>query len=374
MSSTDFIPTVTVGDLIRKIASLYIAVIKKGWDLSSIPAAFLWGSPGIGKSQGVYQIAELIHGKTGRKVIVTDIRLSMFSPIDLRGVPAADSQKEFTIWLKPKIFDLSDSHDVINILFFDELSSAPQQVQAAAYQITLDHRIGEHKLPENCIIIGAGNRTIDKSVVFRMPNALANRLQHYEIKTDYSSWREWAIQNRVHPFVLGYLAFDNSKLCMENPPAEQTVFPTPRTWMFVSNILWIMLDEMSISDLLLQISALVGVDVGLSFVSWCKKQKDLPVVEEIFCGKRSKYPSSPDALYALVMSLISFVENKEAKHTSGSGISIAELDNMSVFASRFPADYQASLYYNLEKKESIRTKLSEVKLYKEWKRKYSFLT
>lgn len=58
--------------------------------------------------------------------------------------------------------------DTINILLLDEISAAPQSVQAAAYQITLDRTIGEHKLPENCIVIAAGNRVTDKSVAYNM--------------------------------------------------------------------------------------------------------------------------------------------------------------------------------------------------------------
>ena len=45
--------------------------------------------------------------------------------------------------------------NIVNILFLDEISAAPQSVQAAAYQITLDRVVGEHKLPDNCIVIAA---------------------------------------------------------------------------------------------------------------------------------------------------------------------------------------------------------------------------
>lgn len=79
------------------------------------------------------------------------------------------------------------SDDIVNILFLDEISAAPQSVQAAAYQITLDRVVGEHKLPENCIVIAAGNRTTDKSVAFKMPKALANRLMHIEVEGSFKS-------------------------------------------------------------------------------------------------------------------------------------------------------------------------------------------
>ena len=83
---------------------------------------------------------------------------------------------------------MDESENVLNLLFLDEISAAPPSVQAAAYQITLDRMVGEHRLPENCIVIAAGNRVTDKSVVYNMPKALANRLCHFEVAVDAAAW------------------------------------------------------------------------------------------------------------------------------------------------------------------------------------------
>ena len=141
--------------------------------------------------------------KNEKKVQVTDVRLLLFNPIDLRGIPTANADKTLAVWLKPQIFQMDASDEVINILFLDEITAAPQSVQAAAYQITLDRVIGEHRLPENCIVIAAGNRVTDKSVAFKMPKALANRLLHIEVSQSFASWRQWAIHNGIHEKVLG---------------------------------------------------------------------------------------------------------------------------------------------------------------------------
>ena len=146
----------------------------------------LWGPPGVGKSQAVRQIAKEIGDRTGKRVNVTDVRLLLFNPIDLRGIPTANADKTLAVWLKPQIFQMDASDDIVNILFLDEISAAPQSVQAAAYQITLDRVVGEHKLPDNCIVIAAGNRMTDKSVAFKMPKALANRLMHIDIAGSFN--------------------------------------------------------------------------------------------------------------------------------------------------------------------------------------------
>ncbi len=136
---------------------MYISLIRSGTPFRAFPSVMLWGPPGVGKSQGVRQIAEHITEETGKNVAINDVRLLLFNPVDLRGIPTANADKTLAVWLKPKIFQMDESTDTVNILFLDEISAAPPSVQAAAYQITLDRSIGEHRLPDNCIVIAAGN-------------------------------------------------------------------------------------------------------------------------------------------------------------------------------------------------------------------------
>jgi MoxR-like ATPase len=59
---------------------------------------FLWGPPGIGKSELVEGIAKSeILGRT--KVI--DMRLALFEPTDLRGYPVPDVATGVMKWLPP---------------------------------------------------------------------------------------------------------------------------------------------------------------------------------------------------------------------------------------------------------------------------------
>ena len=155
---------VTVEQLVYYLSNAYSAVIENELPFKSLPSVMLWGPPGVGKSQGVRQIAANVQQRTGKQVNVTDVRLLLFNPVDLRGIPTANADKTLAIWLKPQIFQMDDSLDVVNILLLDEISAAPPSVQAAAYQITLDRVIGEHKLPDNCFVIAAGNRTTDKGM------------------------------------------------------------------------------------------------------------------------------------------------------------------------------------------------------------------
>jgi len=358
----------SVQDTIEDIAPLYVEAIKSKVPFSTIPAPMLWGPPGVGKSDSAKQIAREIEKATGKTVHITDVRLNLFNPIDLRGIPVANPEKTLAVWLKPKIFDMDSSEDVVNILFLDEISAAPQTVQAAAYQITLDRTIGEHELPENCIVMAAGNRTTDRSVAYRMPNALANRLRHIEVTCDFESWSGWAMHNHIHPLVLGYLSYDNSKLYQENTDMDQVAFPTPRSWVFVSNILNLMCKGDAMDDVEKQYSRIagcVGTGTALEFIAYAKKHNELPMVKDIFVGKRINYPNSMDGLYSLIVSMLSYIKTKEALDELN-GISETELENACRYASGFPADYKAFFYVDLIDIKTLRKKLVKSTAFKEW--------
>ena len=231
------IPSMNIGRIVDDLTNVYSTVIKQKMPVKSVPSVMLWGAPGVGKSQAIRQLAKGIEENTGKKVVVTDVRLLLFNPIDLRGIPTANADKTLAVWLKPQIFQMNDSDKYINILFLDELSAAPQSVQAAAYQITLDRVVGEHKLPDNCIVIAAGNRTTDKSVAFKMPKALANRVLHIEVEGSFDSWKEWAVRSGINSNVFGFRSFRLDYLMGFDAANEDLAFATPRSWEMVSNLL-----------------------------------------------------------------------------------------------------------------------------------------
>ena len=116
---------------------------------SKIPV-FVWGNPGVGKSSIIKQIAN------DKNMEFIDLRLSLLDPTDLRGIPFFDSANKSAIWAKPEFLPNSNSQ-AFGILFLDEINSAPPTVQAAAYQLILDRKIGEYTLPMNYAIVAAGN-------------------------------------------------------------------------------------------------------------------------------------------------------------------------------------------------------------------------
>lgn len=326
---TSIIPQVTVGEMTELLTNAYEKLIENGIPFADFPSVMLWGPPGVGKSQGVKEIARTLEEHTGKRVKVTDVRLLLFNPIDLRGIPTANADKTLAVWLKPQIFQMDESDQVINILFLDEISAAPQTVQAAAYQITLDRVVGEHKLPDNCIVIAAGNRVTDKSVAVKMPKALANRLCHFEIESDFESWRAWAVQKQVNDKVIGFLSFRSDYLMGFDAKTDDLAFATPRSWEMVSNALNAISDD--VDSLYPIIAGLVGTGTAVEFRTWCNVYHKLPQIEDVFSGKASLVPKKPDELYALVSSMVSYAR----KHFDD----MDKLSHSIAYASKLPTDF-----------------------------------
>ena len=317
------IPSMSVGKIVETLGNSYCSVINNNLPLTTMPSVMMWGPPGVGKSQAVRQIASRIERDTGKKVNVTDVRLLLYNPIDLRGIPTANEDKTLAVWLRPQIFQMDASSDVVNILFLDEISAAPQSVQAAAYQITLDRTVGEHKLPDNCIVIAAGNRVTDKSVAYKMPKALANRLLHLEAEGSFDAWREWAVSNGINDKVIGFLSFKRDYLMGFDPGSDDLAFATPRSWEMVSNILNSI--DGDIDNVYPLIAGVVGTAVTVEFRTWLHVYMKLPKIEDIFAGKSPAVPKSTDALYALCSAMTAYArEHKDDLVAIGRSISYSE--------------------------------------------------
>ncbi len=274
---------------------------------SDIPV-FIHGSPGIGKSYIVNEIA-LQKGWE-----ISDVRLSQMDPVDLRGIPAIVDHQ--TVWMPP-IFFPSDPEST-GILFLDELNSAPPSVQAAIYQLVLNRKIGEYELPKRWRIVCAGNRISDRGVVFRLPTPLANRMVHLHVQARFEDFKPFAIRKRFHPWVIGFLSFRPDLLATE-PVADDDAnpaFATPRSYEMLSTILK-SLDKIEGYESI--IYGTIGYAAGIEFTSYVKVYESLPDISTIFEGHYPSVESDPALLYALVSAVVEYYDGtvEHSEHVFG---------------------------------------------------------
>ena len=255
---------------------------------------FMWGPPGIGKSDIVKQIGN----EQDREVI--DVRLSLWEPTDIKGIPYYNSTSNTMTWAPPA--ELPTDPESTAILFLDELNSAAPATQAAAFQLVLNRRVGTYQLPKGVSIVAAGNREGDKGVTYRMPTPLANRFLHQEMKVDFASYQDWAVKNKIHKDVVGYLSFAKQDLYDFDPKSNSRSFATPRSWSFVSELLH---DDDCDSDTLTDlVSGSVGEGLALKFMAHRKHSSKMPNPSDILNGKVKKMDSKEiSAMYSLTVSL-----------------------------------------------------------------------
>ena len=283
---------------------------------------FIWGQPGIGKSDIVAEVARL------QKRPLIDIRLPLMEPTDIRGIPhlidvrITDAngnivKDEYGVPLSEKVFTWSNPSDLPTdpnsnaLVFFDEMSAAPPSVQVATYQIILNRKIGQYQLPENVAIIAAGNRVKDKGVAYNMPMPLANRFTHETLEVDFDDWKEWALINRVHKDIVGYLSFQPNDLNHFNPGSGSMAFATPRTWNFVSELIQETDENGELIDTTLPMDVLgdlvkgtVGEGPGIKFMTYRQQAANLPHARDVLSGKVTKLNVKQiDIMYALTTAL-----------------------------------------------------------------------
>ena len=184
----------------------------------------IWGSPGIGKSDIIWQIGQ------EQKRPVIDIRLLLCDPTDLKGIPFYNPSTGRMEWSRPS--DLPMGEDDNSILFFDELLSADRTTQGAAYQIFLDKRIGPHIIPQRCSLVAASNRMGDRGVVNDMPTPLRNRFNHQYLKATVADFSAWAIRKKLSAIIISFLERFPEELNRFDPKSPNMAFQTPRTWAF----------------------------------------------------------------------------------------------------------------------------------------------
>ena len=255
--------------------------------------SFIWGPPGAGKSDVVAQVA------AARKVELRDVRLSLLDPVDLKGFPVPNTTKKLMEWLPADFLPTKGK----GILFLDEMNSAPQAVQAGAYQLILNRKIGNYTLPAGWDVLAAGNRASDRSVVHAMPAALANRFVHLDFEVDLADWCTWAAKAGIHTDVIAFLRFRENLLHSYDAKSSPRAFPSPRTWAFVNDIY--KGKEHLAKNLALDIySGTVGEGPASEFMAFVDIIKDLPSVDQIKLDPtKTPVPDSPATLYALTTSL-----------------------------------------------------------------------
>lgn len=252
---------------------------------------FLRGPSGIGKSEVVYQTSNLLAEHVPNWRGVVDLRLAQMDPTDLRGVPHVVEGR--THWARPDFLPA----DGAGILFLDEITSAPNAVQAAAYQLTLTPE--DFGIPSTWMIIAAGNRKTDRGVTFNLAAPLQNRMCDIDVSTTLEDFTNHAI-GKVRPEILSFLRDRPDLLHKFEPTGDIKPFPSPRSWFAVSAVLEL---DLPVQDRVELIKGDVGEEAAMIFETHLRVWEQMPRLDDILAGKDVKLPKELNVRYCVAMGL-----------------------------------------------------------------------
>lgn len=254
---------------------------------------FLRGPSGIGKSEVVFQAAQMLSEHVPNWQNVVDLRLAQMDPTDLRGIPHVDEEGR-TNWARPNFLP----HSGAGILFLDELTSAPPAVQAAAYQLCLTP--WDFGVPKEWMVIAAGNSKSDRGVTFNIAAPLQNRLCDVTVATTLDDFTEHAITAGVRPEVLSFLRDRPDFLHKFESKGEIGPFPSPRSWFAVSDTLGL---DIPASDRVELFKGDIGTEAGVAFEAHLRVWETMPRIDDILEGKDVPVPKELQVRYCVAMGL-----------------------------------------------------------------------
>lgn len=292
----------------------------------------LHGSPAMGKSA----VAAMVAKKFRLKLI--DLRLTQLDPADLNGLPdLAGKRATFKTF---DMFPLED--DPIPegytgwLLFLDEINSADDDRQAAAYKLILDHMVGQQKLHPKVLKACAGNLETDGAIVNGLGSAMVSRLVHLAVKPNLKEFLQYVVPEiDFSPRLAGFLEFSPSSFYTFDPANPGNQFSAPRTLEFASKYMksvqkgpddWSILESLPRQKTMMGI---IGKGITPSLVSYLKYFEHLPTWDEIVSDpENTEVPAgSPGVMFA-ICSLIA--EN----------INMDNIEKTLVYIDRMQPDFQ----------------------------------
>lgn len=304
----------------------------------------LRGSPGITKSAVIQEIADEMN------LCLIDNRFAGFDPTDMNGFPGLDMAKGVARYYPLENFPLDTDELPINpktgqqyagwLVFCDELTSAPEMVQAASYKFFLDRMVGQRPLHPLAHICAAGNHDDDQAVTVPMSTALISRLVNLSVTHDMNHWMKWAQKGNIRSLITSYLEWRPAAFYTFDNTNPDQPFACPRSWSFVDNLLNVW--KGNPTGKTVPIAGCINA-IATEFVAFAGMRATLPKKADVLANpKTALVPGShePGPLYALTGALGDWFEKSNAKE-------------MMEYIERIPSEFQIVTMRNITRRQGM---------------------
>ena len=284
----------------------FCKIVKMQFEEGNKRPIFGLGKGGIGKTESIADLANELG------VGYIDIRLLMYSEVDLKGIPYPNEAHTSTIWLQNDILPKTERDGAHGILVLDEITSVARSVRTAAYQLLNERRLGEYVLPEGWLIVCLGNGEEDGGDFQGMEGNFANRCSIFNVVPNLDAWKTWAFSHNINYLVTAYVSWRPSDLHTYNPESEtDMLFASPRSWKAVSDILnahpYNKDDEINN----LRIIANLGSVVGNTFTAFCRYKESAVEPSDILNGTVKDFKASTlEILFMTMQGVIKLISDE----------------------------------------------------------------
>lgn len=301
-------------NLFRRIAKHQLANPDRGWK-----NVFIHGAPALGKSQIVREVAEEI----GADFI--DVRLAGVDASAVLGLPY--------VWEGSQFFSTHTwfpTGERPTIIFFDELKNALPDTLVASFALILDRKLQNgKKLPDNVIIVAAGNMRTDKTGARELSVAMATRFAVHMVidpESAKNTFIPYAIDRKLNPHIIGYCSWKRDHIYFVGSNDDSITSAVPRTWELLSGIMEMFSESEYDSDEFYDATlGCVGSVVGANFCAYMKFASKLPDWSRVRSNDPTyeyKIPREEPAIEfgvatGLAVELIDVVENDSCTDLTG---------------------------------------------------------
>lgn len=278
-------------DQIRNAVKAYSTTNKYGRPIISKQRQrpiFLIGAPGIGKTAIVEQIAKelgigLVSYSITHHTRQSALGLPFIKDKEYNGKTYRISEYTMSEIIASIYEKMEETGVNKGILFLDEINCVSETLSPAMLQFLQYKVFGQHHVPDGWIVVTAGNPMEYNQSVHEFDMVTQDRLKRIDIEPDYNTWREWAINENIHPCVLSYLDIRKDEFYKVETTIDGKSFVTPRGWVDLSDMMKLYeMNNIEIDELLVRQylqNDFTAKQFYVYFELWKKYQSDYKVYD-----------------------------------------------------------------------------------------------
>ena len=172
---------------------------------------FLMGPPGIGKTQIMEQIARecnigLVAYTITHHTRQSAVGLPFIKEEEFEGTKYSITEYTMSEIIASIYHKMKETGQKEGILFIDEINCVSETLAPTMLQFLQCKSFGNRKIPDGWIIVAAGNPPEYNKSVREFDMVTWDRVRRMDITADYNVWKKYAVDKKIHPALLSYLA------------------------------------------------------------------------------------------------------------------------------------------------------------------------